>query len=32
MAQDLRTYLDELVNTRPEQLKIVDARGGRDRA
>jgi 2,5-furandicarboxylate decarboxylase 1 len=25
MAQDLRTYLDELVNTRPEQLKIVDA-------
>src|SRR2546430_3611321 len=25
MAQDLRTYLDELVNAHPEQLKIVDA-------
>src|SRR2546428_12740142 len=25
MAQDLRTYLDTLVNKHPEQLKIVDA-------
>ncbi|MGH2492293.1 MAG: UbiD family decarboxylase, partial [Candidatus Limnocylindria bacterium] len=25
MAQDLRTYLDTLVKTHPEQLKIVDA-------
>lgn len=24
MAQDLRTYLEELVRTRPEQLKIVE--------
>src|SRR2546422_836614 len=27
MAQDLRTYLDTLVNKHPEQLKLVDAEG-----